>query len=287
MPMYGSDIGGYSKPTLPSKDLVARWFAFGAYCTSMEVKLHPGRVIWSDYDQELIDIVRKHCKNHHELIPYTRSYMYEATQTGMPVMRQLVFEFPDDEKLYDMWNEYMYGANLLVAPVHKEEATERSVYLPAGKWLDYNDKKTTYTGPTDITASAPLDIIPTYVKEGAIIPRGNILKGNDNWTPNWSPSLEIEFFPSITGESIFNYYNGTEVKKITCNSSGNSISISFDNLGTDGKLLIYCDGCTSVSMNGVLLAEGTDYTYDVTNKLLTINYSGSTNLQIDGALSIF
>jgi alpha-D-xyloside xylohydrolase len=84
------------------------------------------------------------------MIPYTRSMVYNATQTGWPVMRMLTFVYPNDASLVDAWDEYMYGDALLVAPVTTAGATSRSIYLPAGEWTDYNDKATHYSGPTTL-----------------------------------------------------------------------------------------------------------------------------------------
>ena len=174
--MWGSDTGGYINHPPPTKELFARWLEFSAYSPMMEILIGPKRTIWYDHDQELIDITKKYTVAHHDLIPYTRSYMYEATKTGMPIMRSLIFAYPADQKLSDTWDEYLYGADLLVAPVATEGATSRSVYLPAGQWLDYNDKTALHKGPATITANAPLGTIPVFVREGAIIPRGDILK---------------------------------------------------------------------------------------------------------------
>ena len=87
------------------------------------------------------------------MIPYTRSNLYRATQTGWPVLQMMPLAFPNDTSpgFYDMWNQFMFGEALLVAPVTTAGATSRSVYLPAGAWTDYNDRLTRYTGPTTIT----------------------------------------------------------------------------------------------------------------------------------------
>ena len=89
--------------------------------------------------------------------------------------------------------------------------TSRKVNLPAGKWLDYNDKSTAYSGGGMIKVAAPKDIIPLFVKEGAIIPRGDVLKANNNWTPKWSAKLRIECFPSRGVTESFAYFDHTKV----------------------------------------------------------------------------
>ena len=287
-PLYGSDTGGYFG--VPTYELFARWLQFSTYCTMMEILIDPDRTIWysNDYDPSLIDIARKQCSDHHDLIPYTKSCMYTAHQTGMPVMRQLIFAYPDDSNLYDMWDEYLYGSEILVAPVTTAGANSRSVYLPAGKWLDYNNKSTVYTGPATITASAPLDTIALFVRAGAIIPRGDILQSNNNWTGGWAPYLRIEFFPYDNTGNTFNYYTGSQVRPISCSMSGDGVvDIQFDNLGYNGSLEVYCRGYTTVTRNGAALSEGIDFTYDLGRMLLTIPFTGTTTVEITGVTSIF
>jgi alpha-D-xyloside xylohydrolase len=283
-PIFGSDTGGYNGT--PNKELLARWLQFNAYTSMMEVLIGPNRTVWTSFDQALIDIATAQTQAHHDLIPYTRSYAYKATQTGMPIMRAMILAYPDDASVSDTWNQYMYGAEILVAPVTTAGATSRSVYLPAGKWIDYNDKATISTGGASVTASAPLATIPLFVKEGAIIPRGDILQSNNNWTANWAANLRIEVFLASTGSSSFDYYTGTAVQTITASLSGSTATIKFDDLGTNGKLEIYCNGCSGVTRNGVALTSA-DFTYDAAKKLLTVSYSGATTLEISGTASIF
>ncbi len=144
--MWGSDTGGYFAPPSADNELLARWLEFSAFSPMMEVILGPKRTLWDDYSPEVVGIAQKYVAAHHDLIPYTRSAMYQATQDGMPIMRALVLAYPDDARLTDMWDEYLYGDSLLVAPVTTAQTTEREVYLPAGKWMNYHDKQTVYAG---------------------------------------------------------------------------------------------------------------------------------------------
>ena len=283
-PIFGSDGGGYNGT--PTKEVLGRWLEFNAYTPMMEVLNGPNRTVWTSFDSALVAIATAQTQAHHDLIPYTRSYAYKATQTGMPIMRAMILSYPDDTSVSDTWNQYMFGGEILVAPVTTASATSRSVYLPAGNWIDYNDKATTYVGGKSVTASAPLATIPLFVREGAIISRGDILKSNNNWTTNWAAALRIEVFPAATGSSSFDYYTGSAVQTITSSLSGGTLTVKFDDLGTDGTLEIYCSGNSGVVRNGVALTSA-DFTYDAAKKLLTVSYSGATTLQINGTASIF
>jgi alpha-D-xyloside xylohydrolase len=286
-PMWGSDTGGYFAPSYADKELLARWLEFSAFSPMMEVILGPKRTVWYDYDDELVAIAQKYSAAHHDLIPYTRSYMYQATQTGMPIMRELILAYPKDSHLSDMWDEYLYGTDILVAPVMAAQARERKVYLPAGRWLNYNDKRTVYEGESTITAAAPLGAIPLFVREGAIVPRGDIVKLNNNWQANWAPKLRIEIFPSRSKATDFDYFTGDGVQKISVASSGDGVTIHFGDLGTDGTLHVYCKKVRGVVKDGRTLQEGSDYKYDPQGKELTVPFAGPTNLTVKGATSVF
>src|SRR5271154_1240575 len=231
-PMWGSDTGGYIR--VPEKEVFARWLEFSAYSPMLEILIGPKRTIWDDYDEELVGITKTQVAAHHDLIPYTRSYLYQATRTGMPVMRALTFAYPADASLSDTWDEYLYGGEILVAPVTAAGAVTRSVYLPEGRWINYNDKRTVYEGKKTITGAAPLGTIPLFAREGAIIPRGDVVKLNNNWEENWSPKLRIEIFPSTKNPSEFHYFTGNGVQKIAATPEADGLTVEFGDLGTDG-----------------------------------------------------
>jgi alpha-D-xyloside xylohydrolase len=200
----------------------------------MEILIGPKRTIWDDHDDELVGITRKYAAKHHDLIPYTRSYLFGATRNGMPVMRPLIFAYPGETNFSDTWDEYLYGEDLLVAPVTTLGATSRSVGLPAGKWLDYNDRKTVYEGGKSARVAAALGTIPVFVREGGIVPRGDIVKLNNNWDAHWKAKLRIEIFPAEKTASEFAYFTGITVQKIRVEPSKAGVKIEFGDLGVGG-----------------------------------------------------
>lgn len=286
-PIFGSDTPGLAGGR-PSADLTNRWVQYSTYCTLMEINVGNGsadRSIWdtSLYPPWLLGAVRKQCQDHHDLIPYMRSCLYQATQTGMPVMRALIFEYPDEPDFTNKWDQYLFGPSILVAPVTEANVTSRSVDLPPGRWIDYNNKDTAYAGPSTITSAAPKDIIPLYVKEGAVIVRGDVFKGNNNWTPNWAPKLRIECFPARGIDQTFDYFDKTKVIPISASTTPAGVmTVKFGNLGIAGDVEVYCRSYFSVTRGGTLLTKGTHFQWSAADNVLTIPHSGATTLVIKG-----
>jgi alpha-D-xyloside xylohydrolase len=286
MPMWGSDTGGYHRGT-PTKELFARWLELSAYSTMMEVKIGQHRTPWIDYDPQLVAIAREQAGAHHDLIPYTRSAVYQATRTGMPVLRQLLFDHPDDESLYDKWDEYMFGPSILVAPVLEEGARRRSVYLPHGHWLDYVDRRTVYEGARTVDVPAPLDVIPLFVREGAIVPRGDILRANDTWTPSWRAGLRLEVFPMREGASRFEYFTGQAAETISAVTRGGALTVDFSDLGASGVLEIAVKSYGQVERNGRPVGEGDGVLYDAARRVLVVPFAGPTHVRVGQVTSLF
>ena len=105
---------------------------------------------------------------------------------GAPVMRPLLLELPDDARVANTWDQYLFGAELLVAPVVTAGATSRTVFLPPGRWLDYNGRRQVAQAGAQgamFEAPAPLDTIPVFVREGAIVPRGDLFAATTTGRP--------------------------------------------------------------------------------------------------------
>jgi alpha-D-xyloside xylohydrolase len=181
-PNWGTDTGGYYQ--FKQRDVFARWLEFSALCPVMEIGggLRVGDAVDGPHapwdmptephdDQEMIDIYRTYTWLHHALVPYSYSEGVRAHQTGHPIATPLVFEYPDDAAVGDLWDEYLYGPWLLVAPIWRDGDRTRSVYLPADGWTDFWDDAQVYAGPLTLPAvDGPLDRLPLYVRLGAIVP---------------------------------------------------------------------------------------------------------------------
>jgi len=165
--LWASDVGGF-KGT-PSAELYTRWMQFGAFCPIFRAHgAHSIREPWSFGAQTEKDM-RALLNLRYQLSPYLYTLFRETYDAGKPVMRAMFLEFPEDEKTYSLSDQYMYGPSFLVAPVTLPGARARSVYLPAGTWTEFwTDKQ--IQGGRWITASAPLEQIPLFLREGAIVP---------------------------------------------------------------------------------------------------------------------
>jgi alpha-glucosidase (family GH31 glycosyl hydrolase) len=292
MPMWGSDTGGYLRDTgTPSEEVFARWFGFSAFSPMMEVLVGDGHTPWYHHSPALVDIARKHAAAHHDLMPYLRSYLHQATLTGAPVMRAMLLDLPDDPRMTNTWDQYLFGAELLVAPVVTAGATSRELFLPAGGWLDYNERRqATRAGPDGqmVVAAAPLDTIPVFVREGAIVPRGDILRGNNDWTPNWAPRLRLEVFPAEGALSrSFGYFTGTRIETITAATAAGALTVTLPALDLPGDLEVATDRAARVLRDGKPLAEGTDYQFDRPARVLRVPFVAAAEIVIEGVGSLF
>ena len=192
IPWWTSDIGGFigGDITDPAfKELLVRWFAWGAFCPVF--RMHGERSPWYEREEEFIDgvrqltsgqdnevwsfgednyeILKKYLFLREKLRPYIRECMRRASETGEPVMRPLFFDFPEDQKAWETEDAYMFGKDLLVAPVMEAGVSERAVYLPAGTRWKESATGRIYEGGETVSASAPIDIIPVFIREGADI----------------------------------------------------------------------------------------------------------------------
>ena len=153
-------------------ELFVRWFEWGAFQPVM--RAHGERMhneVWS-YGKQAEAILEKYLRLRYQFIPYIYSQANRTYQTGAPFMRALFMDFPADPNVADIRDEYMFGPAFLVAPVTEQGATSRKVYLPAGcDWYNYWTNARIKGGQT-ITAEAPIDTIPLFVRAGSIVPLG-------------------------------------------------------------------------------------------------------------------
>lgn len=187
IPWWTTDIGGFMTDDYHDPafiELLLRWFAWAVFTPVLRMhgtrgpldieplsdKDYGGGYLYTGHDNELwsygpeaMEIMKKFLKIRLELKPYLTELYREASETGLPLMRAMMLEFPEDEQCWHLTDQYMLGSRLLVAPVVHQNQTERSVYLPEGTWRDYFDG-TLYQGSRTITVKTPIDRIPVFEK---------------------------------------------------------------------------------------------------------------------------
>ncbi len=187
IPWWNSDIGGFLFGDTESKsfrELIVRWFQFGLFCPIM--RLHGTRLNQSYYVDEAPDVmvrgggyneiwhfgddnypvIKKLIETRIKMRPYTLSVAREASEKGYPMMRPMFFEFPDDNRCYELWDQYMFGPDILFAPIYNEGQTEREVYLPDGEWVCVLDKKE-YAGSQTVKMHAEISEYIAFVRKGS------------------------------------------------------------------------------------------------------------------------
>jgi alpha-glucosidase (family GH31 glycosyl hydrolase) len=176
IPHWGTDAGGFYSVAPDQGELFVRWLQFAAFCTLFRAHGHLWRrhVPWA-YGETIEAMCRATIELRYHLLPYTYTLVWQARRDGLPTMRPLVLNYPDDPNVWDLGTEYLWGDDLLVAPVTRRGATYWTVYLPTGTWHDYWTHEV-YHGPAGVTVAAPLDRLPLFVRGGAIIPLGPVMQ---------------------------------------------------------------------------------------------------------------
>jgi len=195
IPYWGTDIGGFVPTAEYTGELYARWFQFAAFTplfrshgrdwrlhlpwgwTVGEIGVpetpsyHPdGNVL---HNPEIEPICKKYLELRYQLMPYVYSAVKETCETGLPIMRALWLHHPEDPQAVARGDEYLFGRDLLVAPVVEKGATTRAVYLPRGVWYDFWTHER-IEGGREIVRPVDLATIPVYVRAGAVIPMGPV-----------------------------------------------------------------------------------------------------------------
>jgi alpha-D-xyloside xylohydrolase len=173
----------------PDPELYVRWCQMGLLFSHARVHGHTSpREPW-EYGPRALEIFRRYANLRYRLLPYLYSAALDATG-GIPLARPLIYDHPHDRTTYNIDDQYLLGPDLLVAPMFKPEGT-RDIYLPAGDWYDYwTDQR--FAGPRWIAYEASLDIMPLFVRAGAVLPLGPELRYSDERA--WDP-LTLEVYP--------------------------------------------------------------------------------------------
>jgi len=176
IPYWTTDIGGFvfGNPTDPAfRELFVRWFQYATFNPILRVhgtRKPDENELWS-YGPDAQKILVSFDRLRYRLLPYTYSLAWKTTSASYTPMRPLVMDFRTDTRAENTWDEFMYGPAFLVNPITEAGAARRQVYLPQAKWFDFWTGKSVQ-GTQEITAEAPIDRMPLYIRAGSIVPLG-------------------------------------------------------------------------------------------------------------------
>lgn len=163
---WSHDMGGFVKAT--PEDLYCRWIPFGFLTSHTRAHGAPLTEPWLYDSKRVQDVFRKSAEMKYRLMPYVYAQAKECTEKGLPMLRALFVEFPDDPGAWKVDDEYLFGSQILVAPLLESGMTGRTVYLPEGKWIDYQTEKV-YEGGWHRIEAGSLPII-MLVRDGSVLP---------------------------------------------------------------------------------------------------------------------
>jgi alpha-glucosidase (family GH31 glycosyl hydrolase) len=201
IPHWGTDAGGFYSVAPDAGELFVRWLQFAAFCTLFRAHGHVWRrhLPWAHGDR-IAAICRGIIELRYRMLPLTYTLAWQARRDGLPTMRALVLNYPDDPNVWDLGTQYLWGDDLLVAPVTRRGATHWPVYLPAGTWHDFWTHES-HAGGRGITVAAPLERMPILVRGGAIIPLGPVMQHDGE-----RPLDDITLLVYPQGSSAFTLY---------------------------------------------------------------------------------
>jgi len=230
IPYWGTDIGGFVPTAEFTAELYLRWFQFGSFCPlfrshgrTWKLRLpwgwntgDPGPIEINNYNGAAIPdasqlhnaavepICRKYLDLRYRLLPYLYSAVRESTTTGLPILRAMWLHYPDDPAAVRRGDQFLWGRDILVAPVVEKGATNRTLYLPRGAWYDYWTGER-HDGGREISRAVDLETTPLYVRAGAILPLGPVKQFTGEKV---NEPLAITVYPGAPGSFLLYEDNG-------------------------------------------------------------------------------
>ena len=197
----GYDVGGFVGDA--SVPLFARWISIGAFSPFFRghsMINSKDSEPWT-FGEEVEDISRNYINLRYQMMPYIYAAFHEASISGMPVSRTLAIDYTFDDKVYQssFQNQYLFGPNILVAPVESYKDLTK-VYLPEGTWYNFHTEEV-HTGSSEIFVECPITHLPLFVKAGAIIPMQSTVQSTQEEP---EPTLNLHIYAGADGD--FNYY---------------------------------------------------------------------------------
>ncbi len=254
--IIGSDVAGFSGRTIPSR-LYIRWAQFSAFCGLFLNGGHGERALWKRSEQEL-EIIREYSWLHTELVPYMYSYVVQAHNGGNVLQRPVRGKY-----------HYLFGDNLLVAPIYKDELINE-INLPGGKWRYWFNDKELIEGPLTFIREFPINEYPVYIREGAIIPMNIERAYTGIGDENSRGYLTLLIYPD--GQSNFTIYHPDNERTtiVSVEETNESLKINLQGLKKAHILRVHISSKPQkVVLDNSMLSDSLDYHFDrESNKLI-------------------
>ncbi len=247
---WGSDLGGFRAWAEP--EVYMRWTQFACFSPLMRCHGRTPREPWN-YGDKAVPNYKYYTWVRENLLNYIYNAAVRAHETGIPMMRSMAIAFPEQVALAGIDDQYMFGRDLLVAPVVNENHS-RSISFPAGKWIDLWSGKA-LSGSTTIQYNAPIETIPVFMKEGSVIPvrLNSNLKFGESMTGNQVNALMVTAPKDKEKISLVNDQN--KAASVSMQENANSFSVQMNNLPEMLYLIIYDTLVKGVKIEGKELPQ--------------------------------
>ncbi len=260
------------------------------------------------FDADALEVARAYFRLRMELFPYVFHYLLRASETGRPMVRSLWMAYPDDRQTRDHERDFLFGPDLLVAPVYIEGATDRELYLPAGDWVDFWTAQRIDGSPAQGQVhlrDTPIDVIPLYVRDGALIPMADptidtLVDATEEGVVSYQdvPHLRLLAVPSSSPAELALFNGVTATSALVGDDVHLSISVGDPPADVDERvafppedftLHLLLDGLfdgppSAVTIDGAPVPAGDDcrpcYTFDDDRRTLDITLDGPGDIEV-------
>jgi len=304
VPYWSWDLAGFTG-AFPNSELYKRSTEMAAFAPIMQFhseksnpevseERSPWNVQSRTGDNTVISHFSRYTNTRMNLLPYIYSEANKSSEDGSPIMRAMFIDFPEDENAYSADEQYMFGRNILVAPVLEEGTVTKTVYFPEGEWINFFNNEAVQGG-RKVLADAGVDEIPVYVKDGSVIPMnlnadykvgGSIGNDVENYT-----NLCFRIYPLGKADYTLCHNNGEKMKVTSeADFANGKVIVSIPKYNDKVTIQVYCTKPSSVNVGSkavtnvtsfsALKNNGEAYYYDETTKLLYVKLAQSSSDRI-------
>lgn len=221
---WSHDVGGFVARA--SEDLYLRWLAFGVLASHSRCHGTTPKEPW-EYGQAAMDKFRRTVELKYQLMPYVYAQAKDSSQRGLPMLRALFVEYPDDPGSWLVDDQYLFGSSILVAPLMEEKSKSRNVYLPPGTWMDYQTGKS-YVGGWHEIMAGEIPIV-MLVREGTILPHIKLAQSTAQM--DWSNLDLVVFGKGVSAaKGLVCLPSDNVLHEVSANRTGDTFRLANDPL---------------------------------------------------------